>query len=238
MDSEIKLKCSKKYEENLKKTFKYVESTSEEKTIVINDDMVCEFNPALYPEQRIARCMSQHNKEINQVDKINMMVSLNVKTNRFLSDCDESLFDDFALLSDVDMDMFYNENRKTTEKSYHDVCFEASLFALVEQYDNVAHFDICESIFTEYNKTHDDMVCVIKNLFNVEIVDYFVMSVKDENSCNTTVYIYSPLGGLENIYIDEAENTNCGSNLTVWEYDCKFKISKLINSIKEIECFA
>lgn len=235
MIDKIKLKCSKQYEEKLKKTFKYVETTSKEKTIVVNNDLECEFNPNLYVEQRIIRCLLQHDQIINEDDKIKFMTSLNRKTNRFLTDCDQSLFEDFSCISDVDVDEMYNENCKLVEKSYEQVIFESNFLETISEHDNIAKLTCTKSLLDENDKTFNDLVDIVKGFYNVENIDYFVIQVCDFK-CQYYL-IYSPSKTLENIYFYEGENIKYDNHNSHWKFESKFKFKDIINSLKELECY-
>lgn len=227
----MKVTCSKKYEDNLKKTFKYVETTEVEKTIIINEKLVCDFNPDLYLEQRICRCMKKHNQTISQNDKINLMLSLNRKTKRFLIDCDQSLFEDFAFLSDVDQDMFFDLNSQLQEKSYQDTIFEATLMKHIEQVGTCALINVTQEFIDKNRKTQMDLVSIVKNYYHVNNVNYFVFNVTEIKF--RTIIIYAPNINIVDLYFDFGENIFQSSDTLIQKVSSKIKINKILNYLKE-----
>lgn len=234
MKSEIKLKCSKKYESNLKNTFNFVETTNEEKTIIVNDEFTCDFDPNLYVEQRIFRCLDKHEQTLLESDKIKLMISLNSKTKRFLTDCDQSLFEDFSKLSDVDCNTFYDKNSKIFEKSYKETLFEASLFSDIEQIDNIAIIKTSKKFLNKNEKTIACLIQTLKQFYNVCDVEYFVIEIK--NNSRKNILIYSLKQNLDNFYIQECEMEKDG-NVCYIETKNKFKLNKILTELKEYRSF-
>lgn len=237
MNKEIKLKCSKKYENNLKNTFKHVEITNEEKTIIVNNDLVCDFNPSLYVEQRILRCLKKHNQKILSSDKIKLMISLNTKTKRFLIDCEQSLFEDFYDLSknNSSLENFHEQNSRIFEKSYNDMMFEAELFCDMQQLKNIAMIKISQTMLNQFDKTWQDIVDILKNFYNVLEINYFVVEIKNE--INKNILIYSEEINLCGFCLVGQKNILISKDSSVWTVDSKYKFNKIANELKEYNRF-
>lgn len=231
----LKLTCSKKYEKNLKKTFKYVETTNKLKTLIINDNLICNFDPNLYLEQRISRCLKDNDVEINEDDKIKLMVSLNRKTNRFLNDCEQSLFEDFSYLSSVDENLFYEENKKIFEKPYKDVLFEAEVFENVYNDFNIAIIKICSSVLEKYNKDICDLEYLSSQQYNIKNIDYLMFFViyEQEHLCLIT----SSKVDLSDFCFENGDIIKREKEKVLIKTTNKCKMNKIICDLKEYTYF-
>lgn len=168
MIDNLKITCSKKYEDNIKKVFENISICKEEKTIIINDKFKCNFNPNLYVEQRILRCLRENNIDISDSDKIILAKSLIKKTKRFLLDTDLELFKDFQYLINTNRERLYIEMQSLIDKPYADHLFEAEIFKTINLKNGISIITIKEDTYLKYKKDIDDILKIIFSFPNIK----------------------------------------------------------------------
>ena len=225
MIKNLDIMCSEQYRKKIEKIFDNVTVLEKEKTIVINNEFECEFNPDLYLEQRILRCLQKNDFNISDDIKIILSKSLINKTKRFLLDTDKELMADFEYLIDTNREKLSLEIQSLFEVSYNDVLFESEIMSTVSQNENIATINVYQDILNKYEKTISNVIEYIKDLGLIEGINSWIINYYINDKCSK-VYIISN---------DDLSDFSC-PNITRQYDNCTIELSLKNNKCKKTKC--